>query len=118
MIFQDHYEELEHWTPVAYSGTQDYSGSPAYSVSTLTELCQLSVTMNSILNKVYGVKSAKRGPEKLAEDLESMHSELKNWQKSLPAHLRFDPSAMAGVAPPPHVLSLQMVPHCSLLLND
>jgi hypothetical protein len=67
--------------------------------------------MNLILNKVYGVKSAKRGSERLAGDLKSMHSDLENWQKCLPAHLRFDPSTMTGtgVAPPPHVLSLQYV---------
>jgi hypothetical protein len=52
ILFQDQYEELEHWTPFAYSETQRYPGSPAYSVSTFTELCKLSVIMNAILNNV------------------------------------------------------------------
>ncbi|KAL7777138.1 hypothetical protein CFE70_007561 [Pyrenophora teres f. teres 0-1] len=38
--FQDTYEELDHWTPFAYSTQSDatYLGSPAYSVSTFTHL--------------------------------------------------------------------------------
>lgn len=107
ILFQDQYEELERWTPFAYSETQSYPGSPAYSVSTFTELCKLSVIMNAILNNVYGVKSAKRAPEKLAEDLERMHADLENWQAALPEHLVFDPSIFGGPVPPPHVLSLQ-----------
>ena len=60
--FMDHYEELEHWKPFAYSETQKYPGSPAYSVSTLTQLCKLSLIMNRILNKVYGERNSKRTP--------------------------------------------------------
>jgi hypothetical protein len=73
MVFQDRYEELEHWMPFAYSGTRDYRGSPAYSISTFTELCKLSVIMNDILNNVYAEKSVKRGPERLAEGLKKIH---------------------------------------------
>lgn len=107
ILFQDQYEELEHWTPFAYSETQRYPGSPAYSVSTFTELCKLSIIMNAILNNVYGVKSVKRAPEKLAEDLERMHADLENWQAALPEHLAFDPTIVGWPVPPPHVLSLQ-----------
>jgi hypothetical protein len=65
--------------------------------------------MNAILNNVYGVKSAKRAPEKLAADLEKMHTDLENWQAALPEHLAFDTSVVDGPVPPPHVLSLQWV---------
>jgi len=108
-LFQDHFEELEHWTPIAYPGTKNYPGSPAYSVSTFTELCKLSVIMNAILNNVYGVKSSKRNPQRLAEDLDSMHKDLESWQASLPEHLKFDPLMDNESVPPPHVLSLQSV---------
>jgi hypothetical protein len=107
ILFQDQYEELEHWTPFAYSEPQRYPGSPAYSVSTFTELCKLSVIMNAILNNVYGVKSAKGASERLAEDLEAMYIDLEKWQAALPQHLAFDPSVIGAPAPPPHVLSLQ-----------
>lgn len=109
MLFQDRYEELEHWMPFAYSGTRDYPGSPAYSVSTFNELCKLSVIMNDILNKIYAEKSVKSGPQRLAEDLTSLHADLEKWEGELPLHLRFDVIESTGIVPPPHVLSLQQV---------
>ncbi|KAF7590606.1 hypothetical protein BBP40_002643 [Aspergillus hancockii] len=62
LTFLDRYEELEHWTPFAYSGKLNsrYPGSPAYSMSTFADLCKLSMVLNGILNKVYSEKSAKR----------------------------------------------------------
>lgn len=106
IAFMDQYEELEHWKPFAYSATQSHPGSPAYSVSTFTELCKLSLVMNRILNKVYGVRSSKRTPTELAEDLKSLHANLSQWWSDLPSHLTYDPSDTSHPIPPPHVLSL------------
>ncbi|KAH7411242.1 fungal-specific transcription factor domain-containing protein [Cadophora sp. MPI-SDFR-AT-0126] len=116
MIFQDNFEELESWQPQAFQGTQNYPGSPTYSVSTFTELCKLSVVMNDILNKVYAEKTTKRGPERLAEDLKSLHADLENWETALPYHLRFENIGGSGVVPPPHVLSLQAMHKVLLIL--
>jgi hypothetical protein len=103
--FLDHYEELEHWKPDAYSTSQVHPGCPAYSVSTFTELCKLSLIMNRILNKVYGERSSKRTPAELAEDLKSLHANLDQWHTGLPSHLNYDPSNASPI-PPPNVLSL------------
>jgi hypothetical protein len=116
MIFQDNFEELESWHPQAFPGTQNYPGSPTYSVSTFTELCKLSVIMNDILSKVYAEKTIKRGPERLAEDLKSLHSDLEKWETALPYHLRFENVGGSGVVPPPHVLSLQAMHNVLLIL--
>lgn len=105
ILFLDQYEELEPWTPFAYPNTASYPGSPAYSVSTFTELCKLSVIMNSILDSVYGVQSSKQEPKALIKDLESMHQSLEQWKAALPSHLNFEPGTKSTV-PPPHVLSL------------
>lgn len=104
--FMDHYEELENWKPFAYSETHKYPGSPAYSVSTFTQLCKLSLIMNQILNKVYGERSSKRSPSELARDLKLLHSDLDKWWENLPPHLTYDPAEMSTPIPPPHVLSL------------
>ncbi|KAH8694225.1 fungal-specific transcription factor domain-containing protein [Talaromyces proteolyticus] len=106
ITFLDDYEELEHWKPFAYSTTQSYPGSPAYSVSTFTELCKLSLIMNRILNKVYGERSSTRTPSELAEDLKTLHTNLDQWRDYLPTHLNYDPSSSSSSIPPPHVLSL------------
>lgn len=105
--FQDTYEELEHWTPFAYSTQSDatYLGSPAYSVSTFRHLCQLSVILSDILSTIYTERSSDSSPAELSSRLESIHSKLTTWRQNLPEHLAID-AHKVSVTPPPHVLSL------------
>ncbi|KAL4894082.1 fungal-specific transcription factor domain-containing protein [Aspergillus ambiguus] len=103
--FLDHYEELEPWQPFAYSDIQSYPGSPAYSVSTFTQLCKLSLILNEILNKVYSERSSNRSPHDLIATLNRLDMQLKAWHDALPDHLRYSHNT-TGVVPPPHVLSL------------
>ncbi|EFQ87269.1 hypothetical protein PTT_17286 [Pyrenophora teres f. teres 0-1] len=105
--FQDTYEELDHWTPFAYSTQSDatYLGSPAYSVSTFTHLCQLSVILSDILSTIYAERSFDSTPGELTSKLESIHLKLTTWRSRLPEHLAVDVKK-AAVIPPPHVLSL------------
>ncbi|EON68406.1 hypothetical protein W97_07730 [Coniosporium apollinis CBS 100218] len=118
ILFLDTYEELEQWAPFAYSAQSDsrYSGSPAYSVSTFTALCQLSVIMNDILNHIYAERSFDREPTELSKILENLHSKLEVWHNALPSHLLFDPTKAPSLAPPPHVLSLIAMYHVLLIL--
>ncbi|KAI6794416.1 hypothetical protein KC360_g7708 [Hortaea werneckii] len=106
--FNDTYEELEHWLPFAYTSTPSYTGSPAYSVSTFTELCKLCIILNSVLDKVYREKASDEQPSRLVDDLHSLESELETWSNSLPPHLVFNAqqSEPTSTTPPPHVLSL------------
>lgn len=106
LVFLDHYEELENWQPFAYSDVQSYPGSPAYSVSTFTELCKLSRILNGILNKVYSERSAHRSAQDRALTLNLLDNQLKTWYDDLPSHLRFQASGASQLTPPPHVLSL------------
>ncbi|KAJ5217515.1 uncharacterized protein N7469_011140 [Penicillium citrinum] len=115
LLFLDNYEELEHWKPFAYSDNQSYPGSPAYSVSTFTELCKLSLILNGILNKVYSEGSSGRSPNDLLATLNSLDTQLKEWHEALPEHLHFKNGA-AQVTPPPHVLSLLALYNVLLIL--
>jgi hypothetical protein len=105
LTFLDQYEELEPWQPFAYTDVQSYPGSPAYSVSTFTELCKLSWILNRILNKVYSERSSNRAPQELLDTLKSLDIELNEWYEALPTSLRFA-NAAKEITPPPHVLSL------------
>ncbi|KAJ5690312.1 hypothetical protein N7462_004704 [Penicillium macrosclerotiorum] len=105
LSFLDTYEEFEHWQPFAYSDVQSYPGSPAYSVSTFTELCKLSLVLNGILNKVYSERSSTRSRHDLIATLNSLDTQLESWHSELPSHLRFT-SSSTRTTPPPHVLSL------------
>ena len=106
--FQDTYEELEHWTPFAYStqSSTPYGGSPAYSISTFRCLCQLSVILGDILSIFFTERTFDSSPGELSSKLESIHLKLTTWRKQLPEHLAVDVKK-APVTPPPHVLSLQ-----------
>ncbi|OQE10694.1 hypothetical protein PENFLA_c081G09795 [Penicillium flavigenum] len=111
----DHYEELEHWQPFAYTDVQSYPGSPAYSVSTFTQLCKLSLILNCILNKVYSERSSNRSSQELVTTLKALDTQLKAWHDELPEHLRFGPST-TQITPPPHVLSLLALYNVLLIL--
>ncbi|KND89434.1 Nitrogen assimilation transcription factor nirA [Tolypocladium ophioglossoides CBS 100239] len=116
--FLDSYEELEHWQPFAYStSAPDYPGSPAYSTSTFTFLCKLSLVMSDILSCIYTERSFDQSPAQLASMLEKLQQKLCAWQESLPGHLHFDPTKLQGTAfPPPHVFSLHAMYHVLVIL--
>jgi len=105
----DLYEENEQWKPFAYTqdATDGYAEAPAYSISTFTALCKLSVIMNSILNQLYAERIMDCNSADLSQILEGLHSSLESWCKELPAHLHFEPATPSSSVPPPHVLSLE-----------
>lgn len=108
--FLDTYEELEYWKPFAYTAQSDsYPGSPAYSVSTFTALCRLSIIMSDILSSIYAERSFDQQPQDLRNLQEKMHDKLSRWRESLPSHLTLANSIDADKTPPPHVFSLQLV---------
>ena len=103
----DTYEEFEHWKPFAYNTqSKNYPGSPAYSVSTFTSMCRLSVTMSDILSCMYTERTSNQSAAELTEMLDNLNSKLAAWKDALPAHLVFDPNKSTQ-NPPPHVINLQ-----------
>lgn len=86
----------------------EYPGTPAYSVSTFTALCRLSVVMGDILSGVYAERTFDKSPNELSKLLENLDSKLKAWKSSLPKHLEMDPEDVLK-ATPPHVFSLKYV---------
>ncbi|EEY18009.1 conserved hypothetical protein [Verticillium alfalfae VaMs.102] len=75
--FLDTYEEFEHWRPFAYSSeSNEYPGSPAYSVSTFTSLCRLSVAMSDILGCIYTERSFSQAATELSKMLETLNAKL------------------------------------------
>ncbi|CRJ86917.1 hypothetical protein BN1723_000205 [Verticillium longisporum] len=114
--FLDTYEEFEHWRPFACSSqSNDYPGSPAYSVSTFTSLCRLSVAMSDILGCIYTERSFSQAATELSKMLETLNAKLSAWKESLPTHLIFDPNKFSCI-PPPHVLSLHAMYHVLTIL--
>jgi hypothetical protein len=104
--FLDTFEELEHWTPLAYLTQSDvaYAGSPAYSISTFKHLCKLSLILSDILSTIYTERSSDKSSAELSTKLESIHASLQTWYRDLPPHLA--DLGKLPTTPPPHVLSL------------
>ena len=105
-MFLDQYEEMEPWKPFGISNTHQYPGSPTYSISSFTSLCQLCVFMNRIRNQFYSEKTRVPESNQVVAELKSFYQELENWHGNLPPHLKYDPLNVAQVVPPPHVLAL------------
>ncbi|KAL2854512.1 fungal-specific transcription factor domain-containing protein [Aspergillus pseudoustus] len=116
--FLDTYEELEHWKPFAYStSAPNYPGTPAYSTSTFTFLCKLSLIMSDILSCIYTERSFDQSATELASMLDRLQLKLDQWRASLPEHLRFDPGKSHGLAfPPPNVSSLHAMFNVLIIL--
>ncbi|RMJ06464.1 hypothetical protein CDV36_013943 [Fusarium kuroshium] len=114
--FLDTYEELEFWKPFAYSTptTGDYPGSPAYSISTFTSLCKLSIAMSDILSCIYTERTSDQSPAELSNMLDKLQLKLKEWQTSLPDYLQAH--VVSEVVPPPHVLSLHAMYNVLVIL--
>ncbi|KAM3498021.1 hypothetical protein MY10362_008646 [Beauveria mimosiformis] len=116
--FLDVFEELEPWTPFAYSESRsDFEVTPAYSTSTFASLCRLSLVMSDILSTIYTERSSDQSPSKLAGERIRLHEKLRDWEESLPSHLEIDATKLCQRQfPPPHVFSLHAMHHVLVIL--
>lgn len=110
--FLDTQKELEDWQPFAYlTLTPEYAGSPAYSVSTFSALCRLSLVMSDILSSIYTERCVDQTSADLASMLDRLQMKLDDWKAALPSHICLNSTwtgpAGAAAFPPPHVFSLQ-----------
>ncbi|KAF9769319.1 hypothetical protein IL306_013283 [Fusarium sp. DS 682] len=116
--FIDTYSELEFWQPFAYSASKnDYPGSPAYSISTFTALCKLSIVMSDIMSAIYTVRTTDQSPAELSKVLDKLQKKLRDWHNALPDHLKPEvANAPDATVPPPHVLSLHAMYNVLVIL--
>ncbi|KAM0342509.1 hypothetical protein ACHAPU_009483 [Fusarium lateritium] len=116
--FIDTYSELEFWQPFAYSASKnEYPGSPAYSISTFTALCKLSIVMSEVLICIYTVRTSDQSPDELSKVLNRLQRKLREWQTDLPDHLKPEVgNAPGATVPPPHVLSLHAMYNVLVIL--
>ncbi|KAH7240759.1 fungal-specific transcription factor domain-containing protein [Fusarium redolens] len=116
--FIDTYSELEFWQPFAYSTSKnDYAGSPAYSISTFTALCKLSIVMSDVMSTIYTVRTTDQSPAELSKVLDKLQKKLRDWHTALPDHLKPEvANAPDATVPPPHVLSLHAMYNVLVIL--
>ncbi|KAF4503295.1 pathway-specific regulatory nit-4 [Fusarium agapanthi] len=116
--FIDTYSELEFWQPFAYSTSKNnYAGSPAYSISTFTALCKLSIVMSDVMSTIYTVRTTDQSPAELSKVLDKLQKQLRDWHAALPGHLKPEVANVPdATVPPPHILSLHAMYHVLVIL--
>ncbi|KAF2761116.1 hypothetical protein EJ05DRAFT_497675 [Pseudovirgaria hyperparasitica] len=115
--FLDTFEELERWKPFAYTPQiEQYGGCPAFSVSTFSHLCKLSVILGDILTSIYAENSSERTPDELSRLLEELNGKLVQWRNSIPKHMEFDHTKPTLSDPPPHIFSLLIMHQVLVIL--
>jgi Fungal specific transcription factor domain/Fungal Zn(2)-Cys(6) binuclear cluster domain len=125
--FMDDYSDTDLWAPYygetpANGTASNYVPRPGYVVSCFRQLCKLCIILNDLMQGIY---SSSAQPTRTHEDTEAGTSEssfikisrdLREFWLSLPEHLRVDPNHVPGVAPPPHIMSLNLLYYTTLIL--
>jgi hypothetical protein len=127
----DDYSDTDLWTP--YYGetprpdrahTPHYPPCPGYVVSCFRQLCKLCVILNDVLQEIYSPETtARRDEDSTAESKVSgdepfvrISRDLRDWLVCLPPHLRIAPDQMPQLAPPVHIVSLNLLYHTTVIL--
>lgn len=132
--FMDDYSDSDMWAPYYGESPQpelasapNYPPCPGYVVSCFRQLCKMCVILNDLMQNIYAPEAAARrdmeeeeytGGTKASNEAPFIRisRDLRDWLMSLPAHLRINPDQMPPLAPPPHIVSLNLLYHTTLIL--
>jgi hypothetical protein len=134
LSFLDDYSDNELWAP--YYGetpgadanhSTNYPPCSGYVVSCFRQLCRLCIILNDLLHNIYsGEAAASRELEEEdpSGEVKAMNEapfvrisrDLRDWLISLPPHLRINPDQMPQLAPPAHIMSLNLLYHSTTIL--
>ncbi|KAL6246665.1 hypothetical protein RBB50_005972 [Rhinocladiella similis] len=132
--FMDDYSDNDLWAPY-YGETPrpdvpnapNYQPCPGYVVSCFRQLCKLCVILNDVMHNIYSPEAAaRRDMEEEERSTEAkaaneaifvrISRDLRDWLISLPSHLRINPDQMPSLAPPVHIMSLNLLYHTTVIL--
>ena len=129
----DDYSDTEPWTPYfgEVSSPADvepprYPPTPGYIVSSFRQLCRLSIILNDLIHGIYSPEAAARyghddhdqTDARLPGDtpFAQIARDLRAWWIELPVYLRIPPDQMPALAPPAHIVSLNLLYHTAIIL--
>jgi hypothetical protein len=140
-VFMDDFTENDPWEPY-YGFTEDpariktpYPPTKGRVISCFTALCRLSIILSTIMLEIYGPSLVMDGPEygsprtptKAVQDRLKRHSmknsafikvatQLQEWSISLSDNLRLNVEELPALSPPPHIVSLNLLYHTTIIL--
>ncbi|GKT50588.1 nitrogen assimilation transcription factor nit-4 [Colletotrichum spaethianum] len=109
-IMFDDSSENESWTPfgVVPEGGWKYPPSAAHSTSCFMQMCRLSIVFNEILVHMYDPVRPNSQTE-MQDCLAKQEVALRQWWDELPPHLKIEPTALPALAPPSHIITLNVL---------
>lgn len=131
MSFMDDYSDTELWTPyygetlrIDHAHAPNYPHCPGYVVSCFRQLSKLCVILNDVLQEIYSPETTARREEESPVEAKAASEEpfvrisrdLRDWLVCLPPHLRITPNQMPSLAPPVHIMSLNLLYHTTVIL--
>jgi hypothetical protein len=134
LTFMDDYSDSDLWapyygeTPGPDVGVTNYPPRPGYVVSCFTHLCKLCIILNDLLKGIYSPTSPNTDSQTSEahprnDDSRSSESSfirisrsLHTFWNDLPQHLLIPPSQIPPLAPPVHIISLNLTYHTTLIL--
>lgn len=132
LTFLDDFTDTDPWLPY-YGEAPDvqaralpaYPGTPGYIILCFKHLCTLCVIINDLMQNVYSAEAAAtRKEDGQASDGNSGSEEpfmritraLQEWWSTLPPHLKVNTDQPPKLAPPNHIMSLNMLYHTIVIL--
>ncbi|KAM0253522.1 hypothetical protein ACHAP5_000553 [Fusarium lateritium] len=116
-IIMDDSAENELWVPFDSPQGSDWKYPPAtaHSTSCFMSACQLSVIFNEILIHMYDPLLENTEVE-MQECLQTQDPAMKVWWEQLPPYLKIELSAMPDLAPPSHIVTMNVYIAASIFL--
>ncbi|KAH8194776.1 hypothetical protein TruAng_011059 [Truncatella angustata] len=109
IAFPDDSTDNDLWFPFGSKsqGTWQYPPCAAHSTSCFTKICQLSVILNEILIHMYDPLQ-QNTPKEIIDCLRSQGTALLHCWDDLPPSLKIDVFALPPLAPPSHIVTLNV----------
>ncbi|CAK7216607.1 hypothetical protein SCUCBS95973_002864 [Sporothrix curviconia] len=119
MSLFDTSDDLETWRPFyidaeeSASAPAPYPPTPSYSTTTFLYFCEQAKIMNAMYETIYSPSTAAGIDTDTVRDIERT---LRAFYQRLPNHIRVDDVDALPVCPPPHIFTLNILYHTSLIL--
>ncbi|KPI40425.1 Nitrogen assimilation transcription factor nirA [Cyphellophora attinorum] len=132
MTFMDDYSDKDPWAPYYgetpkpdHAHAPNYPPCPGYVVSTFQQNCRLCVILNDLMHNIYSPEAAaRRESEDMSAEAKAANEQpfiriakdLQEFYVSMPPHLRINAERMPPLAPPVHIMSLNLLYHTTVIL--
>ena len=130
--FMDDYSDSDLWAPYYgetpkpdHAHAPNYPPCPGYVVSCFQQNCRLCVILNDLMENIYSPEAAaRRDDEDNSAEAKAANEQpfvriaknLREWYVSLQPHLRINIEQPPPLAPPVHIMSLNLLYHTTVIL--